>query len=362
MSARPTKPRPILSPRPNGLVSYVRHRNPRRKRPHSDPSGPQLRTGVPSRRQRSRRLSRFAGRTAPRRRGAHHRRRRVGTPLRLRRAYRTRSRLRGNGRAGTRNRNRDSRSHRRDRAARRIRSRPQPAVLLFSVGRRVENERVVFEVVFDVVGVFFQRFELLAEHMPGRVVAEVLGEFDMLAIALDHVAHYSEVVRQRGPDVVDVLVFRFDCGVFGQRGHARVWDATEGLQAFGDLVGGGFDVLVDLLQENVDVTELRALDVPVVFVQLVVQHVGVGQIGVESVDDLFGLLLVESERVFVDGPGFLIRRLLGTHYTPRLVRTRLNTFQLLYKFSLHLNSVRVFELSTGRIFNLLCHHNSTVIY
>lgn len=59
--------------------------------------------------------------------------------------------------------------------------------------------------------------------------------------------------------------------------------------------------------------ELRALDVPAVFVELVIEDVRVRKVRLERFDDLFGFLFVESECVLVDGACFLSYGLLGTH-------------------------------------------------
>jgi len=45
----------------------------------------------------------------------------------------------------------------------------------------------------------------------------------------------------------------------------------------------------------VDVVELRALDVPVVFLDLVVENVRVREVGVQCVDDLFGLVGIDTK-------------------------------------------------------------------
>ncbi|PYZ02722.1 hypothetical protein C8039_04655 [Halogeometricum sp. wsp3] len=50
------------------------------------------------------------------------------------------------------------------------------------------------------------------------------------------------------------------------------------------------------------VAELRALDVPVVLFELMVQRVRVREVRVQRVDNLLGLLLVESEFVLFDIP------------------------------------------------------------
>jgi hypothetical protein len=51
----------------------------------------------------------------------------------------------------------------------------------------------------------------------------------------------------------------------------------------------------------VDIEEFRALDVPVVLVQLVIEDVRVREVRVQRVDNLFGFLGVEPKRVLLDG-------------------------------------------------------------
>jgi len=145
-----------------------------------------------------------------------------------------------------------------------------------------------------VVGVLLRLDEDVPEDLCGRVVAEVLDEFHVVAQRLDDVAVDLHVVFQRRPDVVDVLVFGLDRGELLEVVHACDWRPAECLGALGDLVGGRLGVLGRLAEEQVEVAELRALDVPVVLSELVVEDVGVGQVRVQRVDDLFGLLLVDA--------------------------------------------------------------------
>jgi len=64
----------------------------------------------------------------------------------------------------------------------------------------------------------------------------------------------------------------------------------------------------------VEVAELRALDVPVVLAELVVQHVRRREVRVQRVDYLFGLLLVDAEALgALDVAGVLEYVLLGAH-------------------------------------------------
>ena len=74
-----------------------------------------------------------------------------------------------------------------------------------------------------------------------------------------------------------------------------------------------FDVLVGLFEEAMESEELRALDVPVVLFQLVVQHVRVGEVGVQRVDDLFGFLL------YLTGPPAVTRQLEVRYDSPVLL-------------------------------------------
>jgi hypothetical protein len=64
----------------------------------------------------------------------------------------------------------------------------------------------------------------------------------------------------------------------------------------------------------VDAEVLRALHVPVVLVEPVVERVGVGEVGVQRLDDLLCLLLVDPDGVLSDRSCFRSNVLLSAHY------------------------------------------------
>jgi len=63
-----------------------------------------------------------------------------------------------------------------------------------------------------------------------------------------------------------------------------------------------------------NVAELRALDVPVVFVELVIEDIRVGEIRVECLDNLLGFVRIEPERLgFFDASELSTDGFLGAH-------------------------------------------------
>jgi hypothetical protein len=88
------------------------------------------------------------------------------------------------------------------------------------------------------------------------------------------------------------------------------------LCALGNLVGSLLGTLGGFAEEDVQITELRALDVPVVFSELVVQRERRREIRVQRVDDLLGFLCVELQVVFFDGTELPHRFFLGAHTVP----------------------------------------------
>jgi hypothetical protein len=106
-----------------------------------------------------------------------------------------------------------------------------------------------------------------------------------------------------------------------------VGHTPEGLDALGDLVRRFFDFLVGLLEEDVDVPVLRARDVPVVLVELVVEDVRVCEIRIQRVDDLLGFLLVETEWVLADRLCLFASAFLGTHCNRPLRVSHTYTYQ-----------------------------------
>jgi hypothetical protein len=114
--------------------------------------------------------------------------------------------------------------------------------------------------------------------------------------------------------VGDVFALELDGGSLFLVGWASDWDAADCLCPLGDHVGTHFEVLVGLLQEQMEVAELRALDVPVVFVDLMIEDVSVGQVRVQRVDDLLGFVGFEPERFgFFDGAELLSDGFLRAH-------------------------------------------------
>jgi len=137
----------------------------------------------------------------------------------------------------------------------------------------------------------------------------------------DHLTVGYHIVRKRGSDVVDVLAFELDCGAFFLIRWASNRNTTDSLCPLGDSVGTCFEVLVGLLKEQMQIAELRTLDVPVVFVNLVVENVGVGEIRIQRVDDLLGFLLFKPQCVgFFDRVCLLADDFLCTHNNYTLLR------------------------------------------
>jgi len=63
----------------------------------------------------------------------------------------------------------------------------------------------------------------------------------------------------------------------------------------------------------VDVPVFGPLDVPVMLMELVVEDVRVRQVRVQRIDDLFSLVLVESDRIRFDGTSLLSEYVFGSH-------------------------------------------------
>jgi hypothetical protein len=94
-----------------------------------------------------------------------------------------------------------------------------------------------------------------------------------------------------------------------------VWDAAKCLEPFSDIVGSLFYIFIRLLEKAVDLEVFCACNIPVVFVELVVEHVRVSKIGIECVDDLLSIVLVKPYWIFFDGVSFLTDDFLGTNST-----------------------------------------------
>jgi len=136
----------------------------------------------------------------------------------------------------------------------------------------------------------------------------------MLPVALDDVTVHAEIVPEGGTDVVDVLVLGLDRCSLRECSHTRVRDAPKGLHALGEFVSRFLNVLVRFLEEEVDIEIFRPCDVPVMLVKLVVQDVGVREVRVQCIDDLFSFVLVKTDWVPFNSTGFLTDDPLCAHH------------------------------------------------